>query len=160
MLVRTTYRLPASGTAATLLLLAALTGCGAENACPAAGPGGGVGITAVDGSTDAQGRADLSATVCLGETCRTVSLAAEPNQQQTLVAGFVDLPLTSTDPATVRVSVSRGGATTAGPFEVQVHPIGAGAPPQGCGAPSYVASVVIDGFGAHEAPPPQAPGRT
>lgn len=137
----------------------ALAGCGTkppEAACPASGAPGGVGISAVDGATDAQGRADIVATLCVGEVCRTAALAGEPNQRAALVAGFTDLPLTGSDATTVRVSLQRGGAPAGGPFDVAVHPAAVAGAQQGCPATAYVASIVVDAFGAHEAPPPQA----
>lgn len=123
-----------------------------------------MGVSVVDGSTDAQGRSDLTATVCLGETCRTVALAAEPSQRGVLVAGFAELPLSSADEATVRVTVTRGTTSAGKPYDVVVHPVAPATPtagvPQGCPAGGYVASVVVDAFGAHEAPPPHGPSST
>lgn len=167
--MRTTYGPPTRATALALLGLTLPTvGACSSAPCDTAPLAGGVGVTAVDGVTDAQGRADVTAVICLGDTCRTASLAGEPGKKGTLVAGFADLPLTSGQATTVRVSLQRAGATTAGPYDVEIHPVG-GAPTSdasdggasGCApATSYVGSVVVDALGAHEGTAPQAPGRT
>lgn len=163
--VRTTGAARRAGRTATLLgtvaaASLALAGCGQQGvaqACPAAGAVSGVGISAVDGATDAQGRADLTATLCLAETCRTTTLAGEPNQRSVLVAGFVDLPLDGTDATTVRVTLQRPGAPALGPYEVPLRPTGVASGVEGCPTSAYVASVVSDALGVHEAPPPGAP---
>ena len=146
----------AKAAAALAVPLLLLPGCAAEKACTAAAPRGGVGVTAADGVTDGQGTADLAATVCLRQECRTTPLGGEPNRRGALVAGFVDLPLASTDPATLTVTLTRGATTAAGPYEVTVHPAAAGGQ-DGCQASTYVASLIVDLLGAQEAPPPRVP---